>query len=870
MSGYLQKLEKTYYEQGFFNIPAQYDSLVRQEEGPIPLILSDGTIIAGKINRRTNQNGTARVLGGSKLRNHFQQHFGLFDTFWVDLSSSDSIRLTFPQQTYNNEESASVELHPAIEKALHETHEKLNSSGKLFTKEKLMAFYQTFRNKFGIEMLQSLDGEDLLNYIHNHSNKDSLVYWLEFKDDEELPAIFGSIAGGSALKFGIYRRRETGTWMTGHPSDQKELTIDEAIEYARKHRDQLVKGSKLLAQIPEDATYEDYATLQEGLNQQAPDVSGLAWGHKYFHLMYPNVLDDFHSPIYQRYMLVKMLQMPPAQEGRYLSAYTFLKVAGDLGMHINHLTCTLNELYGVPCTYWRIGTRSGDTGKDYWPEMEQESFVSVGWSELDDLSWMSYTSEDKEKLKTLMAEKYPKAPHAVSNQSNQLFKFVRAIKEGDLVMASNGMDVLGIGQITGDYFFDSSSGFPHKRPVKWLSLERWKEIKQEGLQRIVHQLGKYPENLLEIERRILEDASKIRPKPPVDTRLSRIPGQIQAVLERKKQVILYGPPGTGKTYWAETAILDLASLSWYRKPYKELTEEQQRYIEPGPGDKKPVRLCCFHPAYGYEDFLEGYRPELQDKQMAFVRKKGVFKQLCEDAQEFPDKNFYLLIDEINRGDIPRIFGELLTILEKDKRGKSIVLPLSAEPFAIPANVYVVGTMNTADRSIALLDAALRRRFGFFELMPDASTLGDTMIEGLPLGPWLESLNRRICEHVGRDARNLQIGHSYLLDGGKPVQSFSSLVRVLQEDIIPLLEEYCYEDYAVLGRILGKGIVDIEEQQIRKEMFSPTKKTDLIRVLMEMDPEIASSHKTVRAEQEALEAQENSNETDDEDEASEAS
>src|SRR5215218_6915086 len=112
--------------------------------------------------------------------------------------------------------------------------------------------------------------------------------------------------------------------------------------------------------------------------------------------------------------------------------------------------------------------------------------------------------------------------------------------------------------------------------------------------------------------------------------------------------------------------------------------------------------------------------------------------------------FLLIIDEINRGDVPRIFGELLTVLEKDKRGRPVTLPLTGATLRVPENVYVIGTMNTADRSIALLDTALRRRFGFIELMPDSSVLGDTVVGDIPLGSWLNALNASIIANVGRD------------------------------------------------------------------------------------------------------------------------
>ena len=156
-------------------------------------------------------------------------------------------------------------------------------------------------------------------------------------------------------------------------------------------------------------------------------------------------------------------------------------------------------------------------------------------------------------------------------------------------------------------------------------------------------------------------------------------------------------------------------------------------------------------------------------------------------------------------------------------------------------------MNTADRSIALLDTALRRRFGFIELMPDSTVLGDTVIEGIPLGPWLNALNRAICENIGRDARNLQIGHAYLLENGQPINGFTRLTRMIQDDILPLLEEYCYEDYTTLAKILGSGLVDERNQRIRHELFEPAKKNELVQALLSIDPDIIATPQAVSSE-----------------------
>ena len=490
--------------------------------------------------------------------------------------------------------------------------------------------------------------------------------------------------------------------------------------------------------------------------------------------------------------------------------------------------------------------------------MRDGKCVAVGWSELGDLSQYEATRESRDRLKALLAEKNPGNPQAVGKAALQVFRFVTTVSEGDIVIASDGETVLGIGQIDGGYSYERTSDFPHRRPVRWLALGEWKLPQREGLQTTVYELGKYPDNLVEIERLILDQSDK--PPPPRTSgsaaaipRLDGPAGRIQTVLEHKGQVILYGPPGTGKTFWAERAACALAAYHQFGKPFEQLTEEQRGLIlsvdSAQPGN---VRTCCFHPAYGYEDFLEGYRPCATGQGLAFERRDGIFKRLCQDAEAAPERRFYLIIDEINRGDIPRIFGELLMVLEKDKRGKPIVLPLSGEIFRVPPNIRIIGTMNTADRSIALLDTALRRRFGFVELMPDTSLLEGAVVAGIPLGPWLDALNQRICQHVGRDARNLQVGHSYLLHEGRPIAEFSHLARVVRDEIVPLLQEYCYEDYAALEQILGPGLVDSERQHIRQQLFDGAKRDDLKRALLQPSPELATSNQAVASDEDEAE------------------
>jgi len=751
----------------------------------------------------------------------------------------------------------SPELPDYFVEELAKLHQSVETTGRVPSGDKLDAYYLRFREKFGPEVLRGLDGEQLLKTIHGRGTKDSLVYWLEFKDDEEFPSSsqFGSIAGGSALKFGIYQSTQTGDWMTGSPQSQKRLSTRQAVELVRGQRDQLLAGAEVLAEFADTPETADYAAIQKRMEDAAPDLAESAWGHKYFSLLFSNLLDDYHAVSYQKYHLIKLLKLP--SDGRYENARLFMAIARQLEMPVTHLGTVLNRRDGNPHKYWRIGTSPGEDGSETeWIRMRDGGFAAVGWSGIGSLDAIERSKAGKDHVRALVDKHFPGNASVVTRSANQLFNFATAAEAPDVVVAMNGTRVLGIGEIAGDYYHQPGDGpFAHRRPVRWRVLDNWRLPKSEGLRTTFVKLRKHPTNLIEIERRLAE--------PPTDTGLPDDPGgkkppsaqsaplggvlaRVQAALQRKGQVILYGPPGTGKTYWAEQAVRELASRSWFGRSYASLSEADRTSLV----EAKAFTQCCFHPAYGYEDFLIGYRPVVDNGSLAFEPRKGVFAELCERAKADTGRNYYLLIDEINRGDIPRIFGELLTILEKDKRGKPILLPLTGEDLIVPPNVFVVGTMNTADRSIALLDAALRRRFAFVELMPDASTLKGASVGGLPLGPWLEELNKRVVRFAGRGSRNLQIGHSYLMRGGVGIQDKGRFAEVLRDDIIPLLQEYCYEDFEALESILGDTIVLQDQQRIDESLFEPSRRAELLEALLSAFEVITATPGAVDAEADA--------------------
>lgn len=254
---------------------------------------------------------------------------------------------------------------------------------------------------------------------------------------------------------------------------------------------------------------------------------------------------------------------------------------------------------------------------------------------------------------------------------------------------------------------------------------------------------------------------------------------------------------TDDSFWvtlpeAQEESAELLTLSKQLKQQPAESETISRY-----------EFVTFHQAYSYEDFVEGIRPELDEDsgELSYSPQDGVFRRICQRAEADPLHRYAIFIDEINRGNVAKIFGELITLIETDKRingdkGMRITLPYSREPFGVPENLDIYGTMNTADRSIALLDTALRRRFRFKELMPDSSKIAGSDGTGnivdedgnqINLRRMLDAMNHRIRFLLSRD---LMLGHAYLC----PVANLTQLKTVFLNQFIPLLQEYFYEDW----------------------------------------------------------------------------
>lgn len=421
-----------------------------------------------------------------------------------------------------------------------------------------------------------------------------------------------------------------------------------------------------------------------------------------------------------------------------------------------------------------------------WEDFRKAGIMAIAWGYGD----MSKFPEDQVAFKHELED-----DGLNKNDALALWEFCRVLKPGDVVFAKKGMNaVIGRGVITSDYFYDSAEKdqYCHQRKVKWdadtkehasprtLAMKTLTEITEDtelvkGLNALFG-IETKTERLQPPERdQLPESESYGKADFLSDVYMAEADyDRLALLLKAKKNVILEGPPGVGKTYAAKRLAYSLL----------------------GHKDPKRVALVQFHQCYSYEDFVEGFRPSESDGGMAYKIRKGIFYRFCKQAQADPGHDWFFIIDEINRGNISRILGELFMLLEKDKRGTEIRLLYSNESFTVPENVYLIGTMNTADRSLAILDYALRRRFAFFKLKPQFESdgfkeqmraLGSARLDALI--ECVKELNVKISKDAAL-GEGFQIGHSYFCDLESADEL--SLKNIVECEIIPLLEEYWFD------------------------------------------------------------------------------
>lgn len=478
---------------------------------------------------------------------------------------------------------------------------------------------------------------------------------------------------------------------------------------------------------------------------------------------------------------------------RFPNATNFRVIPNEAAV-IEQMIADMPAKQPISGRYWAIAPGEGAR---LWTDFLSSGIVAVGWDSIGDLSKFT----DKEAVSSALADVRAGDQRPV-NDSLACYQFTHEMQPGDFVFAKRGIsEILGYGVIRGEYEYSPDRAeYRNTRSVDWTAQGSWElpEDVQLPMKTLtdVSSYRRFIDFILPLvstasaKKAVHESPSGHQKGEPYtiddalsDVFLSRADlTKIVDTLARKKNVILQGAPGVGKTFLAKRIA----------------------YALMGHRDPARIEMVQFHQSYAYEDFVQGWRPT-EDR---FALHNGIFYRFCKKAEKKESDAYVFIIDEINRGNLSKVFGELMMLIEGDKRGEEFAIPLaysrnSGERFCVPKNMYIIGLMNTADRSLAMVDYALRRRFAFFQLKPEFGSPGfrafltekgaDSALIDLIIDR-LSNLNGEIAADEKHLGPGFAIGHSFFCpQGTEETLDGQWYIDVIASEVAPLLHEYWFDD-----------------------------------------------------------------------------